>query len=271
MKLEGKDDVEEIQLWGKIIGTVKDYYIAMGIKYKGQYEFPIKKFYWANNSFIFSELPELNLQHIKHADSQTDFFTGEPEKVLVTLQKEGEEGEEEEQKEKEEEEEQKEKKDDLSDTSEEQEIIIPPKNFTELDRLAFTVRAIENDCDVVPEGSFKLTPIHEVRRNNAFKGIKMGELNDLKKYQHFRKVQTDEKKEFIERDDAIFYPNFLDSLDGDLPQGCWSIHLDPSKTFATVRSLLWPGYVFYHISHTKQFGSLYIGEGNKNKDLPFML
>lgn len=37
-------------------------------------------------------------------------------------------------------------KDELADSSSDDEIKIPPKNFTELDRLAFTVRAIENDC-----------------------------------------------------------------------------------------------------------------------------
>ncbi len=46
-----------------------------------------------------------------------------------------------------------------------------PRNFTELDRLQYSVYAIENDCHIVPKGALKLTEHHEVRRNNAFRGL----------------------------------------------------------------------------------------------------
>jgi len=52
------------------------------------------------------------------------------------------------------------KHDNLSDLSEEEEIKIPPKDLTELDRLAFIVFAIENDCCIAPVGAFKMTPLH---------------------------------------------------------------------------------------------------------------
>jgi len=48
----------------------------------------------------------------------------------------------------------------LSDLSEEEEIKIPPKDLTELDRLTFIVFAIENDCAIAPLGAFKMTPTH---------------------------------------------------------------------------------------------------------------
>jgi radial spoke head protein 9 len=49
-------------------------------------------------------------------------------------------------------------KDPLASTDEEdlKEKIVP-RNLTELDRLQFTVYAIENDCHIIPKGSFKLT------------------------------------------------------------------------------------------------------------------
>lgn len=46
-----------------------------------------------------------------------------------------------------------------------------PRNFTELDRLQFSVFAIENDCHIMPKGSIKMTDQHEIRKNNAFKGL----------------------------------------------------------------------------------------------------
>ena len=39
-------------------------------------------------------------------------------------------------------------------------IVLPPKNLTELDRLAVTVRNIDRDCSSVPRGSQKYTPLH---------------------------------------------------------------------------------------------------------------
>lgn len=41
-----------------------------------------------------------------------------------------------------------------------------PKNFTELDRLAYVVRSIDNDCTLTPVGALKLTPTHEIRYND---------------------------------------------------------------------------------------------------------
>ena len=123
----------------------------------------------------------------------------------------------------------------------------------------------------MPEGSYKLTPAHEVRRNGGFTGLVGDDLTDLEKYMHFRNVQSHQKKEQMEREDAIFVPNFLDPLVLDQPQGAWAIHLDATKTMANIRSLVWPGYVAYHRTGTNSFGGVYIGKGLKNADLAFML
>jgi len=72
-------------------------------------------------------------------------------------------------------------------------------------------------------------------------------------------------------EDVFFKFDFLDPVCTDLPKGCWSLQSDPSKTKVTLRSLLWPGYVAYHRANSKIFGGLYIGDGRKNVDLPFLL
>jgi len=59
----------------------------------------------------------------------------------------------------------------------------------------------------------------------------------LTKYGHFRRVQLEEKREFIDRGDALLNYNFLDSIDFDCPKGCWAIHLDASKTEVEQNSL----------------------------------
>jgi len=116
-----------------------------------------------------------------------------------------------------------------------------------------------------------MLPIHEIRRNDNFLGLKSNELNNLSKFMHFRNVTTQVKKDLIEMDEAIFKFNFLDSLDLDDVKGSWSVQLDSTKTIANIRSLLWPGYFAFHKANSKLFGSIYIGNGIKNAEFPFMI
>ena len=42
------------------LGISGDYYIALGLNFKGNYEFPHKDFYWASSSnYVFSPLPAM--------------------------------------------------------------------------------------------------------------------------------------------------------------------------------------------------------------------
>lgn len=50
-------------------------------------------------------------------------------------------------------------------------IVIPAKNVTELNRLSLVVYSIESNCACVPKGSFKFTPLKETIRNEAFRGL----------------------------------------------------------------------------------------------------
>jgi hypothetical protein len=53
--------------------------------------------------------------------------------------------------------------------------------------------------------------------------------------------------------------------------GSWSLQLENANQFAVLRSLAWPGYVAYHVPNSSQFGSFYLGTGQKNHDLGYML
>ena len=100
---------------------------------------------------------------------------------------------------------------------------IIPINCKEVDRLHYHIRAIENDCHIVPQGSMKLTSAHEVARNEAFQGLTADEAYKIEYYSHFRHVQDPQKRDGLEADDAIFLRNFLDDVHGDQPKGCWTI------------------------------------------------
>lgn len=47
-----------------------------------------------------------------------------------------------------------------------------PKSYTEEDRLAYTVNAIEQECQLVPVGAFRMATSHELRYNEEFRGVK---------------------------------------------------------------------------------------------------
>lgn len=69
----------------------------------------------------------------------------------------------------------------------------------------------------------------------------------------------------------IFFSNLFDKFYHFLFAGSWSLQFERGSGLVTLRSLLWLGYVFYHVPGTHMYGSCYVGNGEKNLDLPFML
>jgi radial spoke head protein 9 len=261
LRIHELDSFEEVLFWGKIKGSTRDYYIAMSLNYKGQYEFPHKRFFWCTSlNWKFVELSAINPNDQELVELHNVNFTGEHEKIL----KEAPAVENEE----ENKEEENADKDSLASTEEDK---VPPKNFIELDRLAYVVRAIDHDCSVVPEGAFRITPAHELTRNKAFEGLARKEVGNIRRYLHFRNVQSTEKRDQLDTDDALFTYDFLDLIEKDVPVGSWSLQVDPSGNLGTLKNFLWPGFFAFHLAGTSRFGSVYIGEGVKNADLPFML
>lgn len=167
----------------------------MGLTYTDQYEFAQKKFYWAlSNDYNFMELPELNDQHTEFINRDKSFFTGEPNRNL----KKPADGEEEQQEEEppadDDDGEEGDAKENDSNISEAEEIKVPPKELTEIDRVRFVVSAIENDCQMAPVGAFKMTAQHQLRRNEAFRGLTEEQGLSLQNYVHFRNAQSEQTK-----------------------------------------------------------------------------
>lgn len=212
-QLHKASEAEEVLLWGKIIGTKYDYFLALLINYKGHFEFPKKAFYYANsNTWEFNPLPEIKKYHIEDNEAfHTNYFTGDPIAILKEYENKEEGNMSMENKP-----EKPQNPDplDISD-SEDNKVVEEEKklNFTELDKLAFIVRIIDYETNIFPQGAFKLIPIHELRRNDNYKGLKKEELTCISKYSHFRKPTQQEKLDIIEKDEAIFRTDILDDLD----------------------------------------------------------
>ena len=58
---------------------------------------------------------------------------------------------------------------------------------------------------------------------------------------------------------------------GDDSPVVWSVHYDECTGTCTIRSLLYPGFMGYYVPATKSWGYCYIGTGEKNLDIAFML
>lgn len=116
-----------------------------------------------------------------------------------------------------------------------------------------------------------MTPEHEVRHNETFKGLTGADAMDLSNYVHFRNVQDGQKKSDLDLPTAPFNPHFLESANLDQPKGLWNLGQDDKKQTVTIRSLMWPGYMFYHRKGTNKFGSFYNGDGLKDRDLHFII
>lgn len=72
-------------LWGKIEGIKKDYYIAMGLNFKNQYEFPKKVFFWCGEDFNFAPFPEVKSEYADQVDQFRGMFIGQPDHVLIKV------------------------------------------------------------------------------------------------------------------------------------------------------------------------------------------
>ena len=209
--------VEEVLFWGKILGTKNDYFIALLINYKGHYEFPIKTFYYASSTtLVFTPLPDISESHITDNEIfHSAFFSGDPTEILKLYETEDDQGN----MDQDPVEKKEEKVDDplnISDSDDNIQVVVEKKkNFTELNKLSFVVRSVDFDTNIFPQGVFKLIPIHELRRNDNFKGLNKKELTSIGKFHHFRHITEPERKINIEKDEAIFNMDILDSIEKD--------------------------------------------------------
>ena len=145
------------------------------------------------------------------------------------------------------------------------------KGVTELDRLSYLVSVVEKECQIIPAGAIKMTPLREVRRNEGFKGLRGPAALALESYVHFRNVLTKEKRDLIDRDEGIYNSQFLESIASDPLKGAWTLQKDTTESVVIIRNKLWPGYYAYHRLNSQIYGGLYIGNGLRNNDLPFMV
>lgn len=97
-------------------------------------------------------------------------------------------------------------------------------------------------------------------------------MNSLDSYMHLRKCEQRDKIDLAAREEDRFCHEFLDNAALQKPDGCWSIQQDEiNMAVVTLRNRIWPGFTAFGRANASLYGSLYIGNGIKQLDLPFMV
>lgn len=234
----------KLYFWGKISGTTQDYLIAYNVDPHA--EFPEKKYYYCNGAdFVLRAMPALSEEYITQADAIKTAFTGDPSFFSFN----GEDPE-----------------------AEPDDPDAPPvERFREVHRLARTVGKIDHDCALVPRGALSVDATKKVISNKFFEGLSYQTAGELRAYMHMRFPEQLQGITLLKKPGIIKSGDFLDCIDKDLPNGVWSVKMDRSNTLSYVSNMYWPGYHFYTVVGSAEYGGCYFGNGLPMYDIAFML
>ncbi|XP_049445709.1 radial spoke head protein 9 homolog isoform X2 [Epinephelus fuscoguttatus] len=231
-----------VLFWGKILGLKEDYFIAQG---RGEDEMQDRKNLYSFNCMDWFLLPPATDSMMEEVSKAAKGrFRGDPSHVY-------------------------EHRDILRQGEKDEEEVVTKVN--EESRLAVTVHHIDDEVSVVPRGAFIRSPHGLVQINRSFGGLSHSEAGKLDNFLHFSQAKNPKKKSILEMGDLNPAVDFLDVLSDDIPKGSWSLQFEYASKVCVLRSLLWLGLTFYHVPMMPQHGYVYIGDGTKNLDLPFMI
>lgn len=242
--LQNENHFRNIFLWGKILGSNNDYYVAFGYVKDALLG---RIYYYSTNMTDWGLLPPPTERGKLLTQLATTSFQGDPALVIDILCE----------------------KDDpilnkmFGDVN-------TTRPLKEEDRLSSTINFINEDTLIVPRGALFKRADAVVVENLAFTGLTIQESREQKSYLHFRESRQKWNTNLLTRRDYNYALDFLDTVDMDIPQGCWTIQIFEGRN-VLVRSLYWPGMIFYHMLNSMYYGCLYLGNGKKNLDIPFML
>jgi len=228
--------------WGKVNGSTQDYLVVYNVDPFG--EFPDKKYYFCTTSnYVLRNFPQQKAGYEDQASKIITAFTGDPSFFAYN----GEEPEPEDPE------------------------APPVERFREMNRLAYTVKTIDNNCAVVPRGALVVDATKKAIPNLYFNGLSHQSSTELRSYMHLRRPETLQGQSLLNKAGIIKSGDFLDCIDRDAPNGIWTIAHNPSATIAHVRNLFWEGFAFYHVLNSNEYGNVYFGNGVANLDIAFML
>jgi radial spoke head protein 9 len=143
--------------------------------------------------------------------------------------------------------------------------------LTELDRLAWTIHKMNDECQIVPQNALCLTSQKMMEKNVYFKGLSIHESKQLSSYLHFRNPKDPYAISKFRKIGASNETDFLDPITNDLPHGCWILKSYKQGLMTKIHNLLWPGFEFYYEAGSSTYQQGYFGYGIRRNDLVFLL
>lgn len=228
-----------VQYWGQIYATDLDYYIAVGLTNDA---LTGKKYFYTTDFQFWSLLPRPKKKYKELSLITTFPFRGDPSLKIKVL-----------------------------DESFEENHPDRCRFMKEENRLAATISNICEEVEICARGQLIKRPDGSITINPNFYGLTATEAKELKSYLHIRPAQHRWNTNLLTRPDYNYSMDFLDSIDQDIPKGCWNLSLEKTGSVAYLKSLYWPGMSYFHKVKTSDAGFLYIGNGRKNLDVPFLI
>ncbi|XP_059055560.1 radial spoke head protein 9 homolog [Achroia grisella] len=237
--LQVENHFTHIQYWGQLYAADVDYHIAVGITNDAISD---RKYFYTTNFKFWGLLPKPRKKYKLLSLLTTFPFRGDPSLKIKVLDES------------------------LEETSPER-----CQFMKEESRLAATISNICEEAEVCARGQLIKQPDGAIVISPNYCGLTSAEAKQLKSYLHIRPAQQRWNTNLLTRQDYNYSMDFLDSIDQDIPNGCWNLSLEQSDSVAYLKSLYWPGMMFFHKVGSPDAGFLYVGNGRKNLDVPFLL
>jgi radial spoke head protein 9 len=127
-----------------------------------------------------------------------------------------------------------------------------------------------HESAIIARGSLYRQVSRCVTYNPCFRGLNRLDASQLKNFQLFRFPVNNRNYNLTKRDDYNYQTDFFDTMDDLVPSNSFSLTIN-DRDVCMIRSLKWPGMVFYHKLNTMYQGFFYFGSGRENLDLLFMM
>lgn len=142
----------------------------------------------------------------------------------------------------------------------------------EEDRLACVVTRITNEAALLPRGSLNNRIDGKIVYSQTFRGLTQIEASKIDNFQLYRTPLHKWNANLLKKRDYNYATDIFDTIDSIVPEEkSFSLSLDSERGLVVLKSLFWPGMMFFHKCRSRKHGFCYFGEGKKNMDLLFML
>lgn len=237
--LQVENHFTHIQYWGQIYAVDVDYHIAVGITTDALAD---RKYFYTTDFKFWGMLPKPKKKYKQLSLITTFPFRGDPSLKIKVLDESMDEGN-----------------------------LDRCKIMKEESRLSATISNICEESEICARGQLLKQPSGTIIINPNYYGLTGPEAKQLKSFLHIRIPHHRWNTNLLTRADYNYSMDFLDSVDQDIPGGCWNLSIEQGGGLVYLKNLYWPGMMYFHKVRTPEAGFLYIGNGRKNLDVPFLL